>query len=245
MKFSQPNTSQSSFGIPDHVKEAGEKFRQAREDAQAKAEDALKADPVYDGGYVTAPEAENQQDPSESAESPGEATASSDPLVDGANPIEILEKMGVFLEDEDYHKIVFRGFLEKDVIVVPAFKKARQLSVTFKTLSGLEYDYVDELVAEDLRDMRMTQQGYDTRRSMWVLTFGVSKMDGKPICQPAMSVTTKGKQVDAKATARRKRDVLGLMHPAILSKMIRYHGAITLAINEIVTTPEAEYLKKP
>ena len=42
MKFSQPNTSQSSFGIPDHVKEAGEKFRQAREDAQAKAEDALK-----------------------------------------------------------------------------------------------------------------------------------------------------------------------------------------------------------
>jgi len=242
MKFSQPNTSQSSFGIPDHVKEAGEKFRQAREDAQAKAEDALKADPVYDEGYTTEPEVENQQEPPEATE---EVAASSDPLVDGANPVEILEKMGVFLEDEDYHKIVFRGFLEKDVIVVPAFKKARQLSVTFKTLSGQEYDYVDELVAEDLRDMRMTQQGYDTRRSMWVLTFGVSKMDGKPICQPAMSVTTKGKQVDAKATARRKRDVLGLMHPAILSKMIRYHGAITLAINEIVTTPEAEYLKKP
>lgn len=242
MKFSQPNTAQGSFGIPAHVKEAGEKFRQTREDAQAKAEDALKADPVYDEGYTTEPEAENQQEPPEVTE---EVAASSDPLVDGANPVEILEKMGVFLEDEDYHKIVFRGFLEKDVIVVPAFKKARQLSVTFKTLSGQEYDYVDELVAEDLRDMRMTQQGYDTRRSMWVLTFGVSKMDGKPICQPAMSVTTKGKQVDAKATARRKRDVLGLMHPAILSKMIRYHGAITLAINEIVTTPEAEYLKKP
>lgn len=239
MQLNPPKTNQGSFGVPPHIKEAAEKFRAAKEEAQNRAEEELEREPEYDNTRYPPPSVEESEEDATEEPTQEDKPASKEPTA-----LELLEQIGVSLEDEDFHKIVFRGFLEKDVTVIPAMGKARALVATFKTLNGQEYDLVDELMAEDLRDMRMTNEGYNTRRNMWVLVFGIAKLDGKPVGPTVYMETVKGKHIDAKATARRKRDVLGLMNPAILSKMILDHATFSKAIADLISMPDSPYIKK-
>ena len=243
MKVSKP-TGQGSFGIPPHLKEEHERAMKKKEEEQKKREvpkpeagiptpDA--PGPVFeDTGFAEDP---NPMPKAEADPVPEEAPAE-DKAVD---PLTALEEVGIELEDEDFQKLLFKGFIEKEVAVVPPIRGSQPLNANFKLLTGNEYDLVDELLGEELKSVNMTNEGFQTRKSMWILSLGITKLMGKPVCQPIM---TEDKKVDPKKTARKKRQVLGLLAPSVITKMMAIHGTFTVSANAIVADPEADYLKK-
>jgi hypothetical protein len=234
MKIGSSSNFQGSFGIPQHLKEAEEEFRQKKADREAR--------PDFESEHQDTPPAEmdEEYESGEQIESEIEARVK-------MNPIEALEKdFGIKFEDEDFQKILFKGYLEKDIVAVPSIRGIKPLVVTLKSLNGEEYDLVDELLAEDIRDVRMTNDGFSTRRNMWILAIAVTKIQGKPICVQEFTTDASGKkEVDVKATVRRKRSILAKLNAAVITRIMRIHGQLTLAINAIMEDPEADFLKKP
>jgi hypothetical protein len=227
MKVNQGIPSQGSFGIPPEMQAEVDNYHKKKAIAAKSADE----DPSVD-------EAEEEEQPIFVED--GEADVKEKSPV-GPNPVENLKKLGIELADDDFQKIVFRGYLEKDVVVVPSIRGTKPLKATFKTLTGAEIDEVDELLADDIQEIKMTNDGYQTRRSMWLITYGVTKLMDKPLCQP---VLVKGKP-DSKATMRMKKKVLAALNPGILTKIMHIHGILTVSINAILMDQESDYLKKP
>jgi hypothetical protein len=183
-------------------------------------------------------------DTQELEEDPSSAEAPAIKKMLATNPLDTLKSIGVELTDDDFSKIVFRGYLEKEITVVPPIRGSRPLMATFKTLTGKEIDEADELMAEDIsQDVKMTNQGYEVRRSMWHLSYGVTQLMGKPVSHDVKFA--KSEKINTKGTVREKRKVLAALSPAILAKMMNIHNVLTGSINSIISEPEADYLKKP
>jgi hypothetical protein len=239
MKINQP-TSQGSFGIPPHLKQAQQEALENKKKADERQERERKLTNMV----------ENTQEPNVVEDdfglAPGEkmprAEADEDAKVrEPIDPLKNLKELGIELEDEDFQKLLFKGFIEKDVEVVPSIRGSKPLVATFKLLTTNEYDLIDELIGEDIKVLNMTNDGFQSRRSAWILAVGITKLMGKPVCPP---VLRKDKNIDLKATYRRKRDILGLLSPAVITKMMKIHGTFTVTANAIVADPEADYLKK-
>lgn len=228
--------NQGSFGLTPEMKEQVANYHERKVKVESENDDS--------DGFAPPPPVEDSFDlRQDDAEEGGKKEAKStlglvSDLV--ANPLENLKKIGVELTDDDFTKIIFRGYLEKDITVVPAIRGSRALVATFRTLTGKEVDETDELLAEEINDVKMTNDGYQTRRNMWILSYGVSHLMGKPVCDPV----EKGGKVNLKATARGRRKVLAALNPGILTKMMHIHGVLTVSINAIIADPEADYLKK-
>jgi hypothetical protein len=237
MKVAKPD-SQGSFGIPQHVQEA----RQAHMDARA-AREASSGPQAHAEEDAEEPASDDDMGfgvgPSETSASPESDTEPSenDPVL-SKKPLELLKKMGVELTDEDFQKILFKGYVDKDVQVFPAIRGARGMTANLKTLTGEEYDKADELYGEELADIRGTNQGFELRQQMWILAFGVRKLGGKDIVRP---VVNKNKSIDEKATAKERRMVLQKLSPAVLTKLMQLHSSMTVAINQVVGDPEANF----
>lgn len=236
MKLNQPQSQvQGSFGIPKHMREHLEKAQQAKyEDERPKIdseEDRVGPVPELkmgaDDGFVTGDD---------------EETAADKRL---KGPLEVLKELGVPFSEEDAHDVIFRGYIEKEIVVFPAMGGRPAVRYSFKTLTGQELDLVDELLAEEIKETRMTQDGYTTRRNMWILSFGLVKANGNDLPR----VTTKGRDgvemVDLHATARARREALSRMNSWVITLLMRTHTKMALAINAIIEDPEATLLKKP
>lgn len=249
MKVNNPRTKQGSFGIPPHLKASHEKALKDKEEAEERGERMEKfnetiqqnsAPPVEDDDF-DAGEAPSRAEADPEVEVEHEEAITKKSIDDNANPIKSLEKIGVTLESEDFHKLVFKGHIEKEVEVVPEIMGNKPLIATFKLLTVGEYDMVDELLGEDIKMLEMTRDGFDTRRSTWIITMAVTKLNGKPVCKPIIG---KDKKVNWKATYRKKREIIALLSPTVMTKMIHIHGIFTMSANAIVSNPEADFLKK-
>jgi len=233
MKIGANTNGQGSFGIPPAMKAAADEFAKKREEGELKSPGTDAVDDL----------------PSDFKDPPAEMDPGYDAAEEGIrvkNPLQELEdEFDINLEDEDFHKIVFKGFLEKDVVAIPSIRGTKPLIATFKTLNGEEYDLIDELLAEDVRDRRMTNDGFGTRRGMWMLAVGITKIQGKPLCSPEYSEIDGRKEFNVKATTRKKREVIAKLNGAVLTRMMRIHAQLTLAINAVIDDPTADYLKKP
>ena len=232
MKLGQPAPgAQGSFGIPQELKDARERIMTQRDEVRPGTESPVEeddSDPSVPRQSVDVDMVEDEEKIPESI----------------TNPLVALAKLGVSLEDEDFQKVMFKGFVEKeDILIVPGFRGVRPLKATFKTLTVKEYDEVDELLAEDIRDRKMTNDGFASRRSMWILSYGVTKLQGKPL--PAVFYGEPPNKVfDSKETAKSRRNVLGDLSHAVINRMIHVHAAMTVAIESIISDPEAIFLKK-
>lgn len=202
-----------SFGIPAEMKEAVAR-------AEAKKEEPKTA----------APKPETDMEMKTKVEVPV-----TDEDARRVDPYEILKTLGVDFTDDMFNQLLFKGFIEVEVDVVPGKLKAK-----FKTLTTEEYDLVDELLAEDLKSKQMTSDGFDARRSVWTMTFGVTHLMGKPV-SPLVLLADK-KTVDKLATARKRRPIIASLAPVVMNTMIQKHGAMTVAINMIVADP-GEHVK--
>ena len=225
--------AKGSFGVPPELKAEGDRMMAsaAKDDSERPSMDG------YEEPQEHMPKATADDDvlAEETGKKPPES--SNDPLA-------ILFKHGIELEDEDFHKVLFKGYMEKDVVIVPAFRTVKPLMATIRTLTVQEYDEVDELLAEDIRDVKMTQDGFNSRRSMWILSYGIVRLQGKPVHNPVYSGEGTDKEFDSKATARKRREVLGKLGHAAVNRMISLHATITIAIEAIVHDPEAYFIKK-
>jgi hypothetical protein len=198
-----------SFGIPPEMKEAAERSQAKKEEVKQPAkEPELKAKvetPVTD-------EDANKVD-----------------------PYNILKTLGIEFTDEMFNQLLFKGFVEAEVDVIPGKLKAK-----FKTLTTEEHDLVDELLAEDLKNKQMTSDGFEARRSVWTMAFGVTHLLGKPICPIVLAADKK--TMDKMATAKKRRPYIAGLAPIVMNTMIQKHGAMTVAINMIVSEP-GEHVK--
>jgi hypothetical protein len=166
-----------------------------------------------------------------------EAAEQHDPVnkvAEASNPVEILKKLGIEFDDDTFQSLLFKGYVEHVVEIVKG-----RFSVKFKSLTTDEYDLVDELLAKDLQDTSMTNEGFNSRRAMWILAFGVLELAGKPVCKPVLD---KDRKLDVIETVKLRRQVLGKMAPAVINIMIQKHGAMTVALNMISSNPE-EHIK--
>lgn len=236
MKVAKPD-SQGSFGIPQQAQEARQAYMDAKAAREANGrpgahaeqdeEPASEDDMGFGAGLSEAPASpENGEDASEK-----------DPVL-SKKPLDVLKKLGVELTDEDFQKILFKGYIDKDVQVFPSVRGARGMAANLKTLTGEEYDYADELYGQELAEIRGTHLGFELRQQMWILAFGVRKLGGKDIVRP---VLYKSKDIDEKATAKERRKVLQKLSPAVLTKLMQLHSSMTVAINQVVGDPEANF----
>lgn len=226
--------AKGSFGIPPELKAQGDRLM-----AQTREE--------YEADETRRPSMAAYSDVEETQEQAPEAPVKAEE--DGfkiPTPEESLARIGIHLNDEDYHSVVFRGVLEKDVCVLPAMGKTRELRATIRTLKTKEYDAIDELLADDIKGISMTNDGFTSRRSLWILSFAVVKLDNKPLSKPIMTIDDNGTSVvDIKRTARERKDnVLGELSPIVINELIAIHAALTTNMEVILRINKGEYLKK-
>lgn len=201
-----------SFGIPPQFQEAAERARARSAQPQQQQQPPKEPEP-----------------PVEPAPTPT-AEASEDRKAIDTNPMKNLEKLGASFTDEDFQKLLFKGYYETELDIVKGKMRA-----TFRTLLGSEYDDIDEIMATDVKEINMTNEGFETRRAVLIVSYGVTHLNGKPIVKPVM---TKDNKVDTKATALERRKVIGALAPAVTNLLIQKHGAITVSINAIVAAPD-------
>lgn len=240
MKIGQSIPNQGSFGLTPEMKERVESYHAKKVVAEGPSSEAAvdEANP-----WSNLPTVADYVDEGDLEPAPQEENAVIKKALT-TNPLETLKGIGVELTDDDFSKIVFRGFLEKEIVVVPSIRNTKPLVATFRTLVGREIDEADELMAEDIsQDVKMTNQGYEVRRSMWHLSYGVTQLMGKPVSDDVKFA--KSDKINTKATVRMRRKVLSALSPAILAKMMSIHNVLTVSINAIISDPEADYLKKP
>jgi hypothetical protein len=242
MKINQGVPQQGSFGLTPEMREQVEKYSTRKTTLEKpEASEQWDEEPVAGSRFPMAEEPDEEAfeelDAVQEQAAPERSMAPS-------NPLENLKGIGVELTDDDYSKIIFRGYLEKDIVVFPSIRGTKPLVATFRTLIGKEIDEADELMAEDIsQDVKMTNQGYEVRRSMWHLSYAVVKLMGKPVSHDVMFA--KSEKINTKGTAKAKRKVLAAMSPAVLAKMMHLHNVFTVSVNAILSDPEADYLKKP
>lgn len=157
------------------------------------------------------------------------------------SPTSLLKAIGLAPSEDDFHSLLFRGFIEKtiDICKNPVAKKA--MTAKLRSLTAEEMDYVDELIAEDIDSLKVTTVGIEQRRSLWVMSFGVREIEGRSLCRPIYHEGTK--DVDAKQMARERRKVLSKLNPILIDEMIRKHALMVNAYNAILFDKEGETLK--
>ena len=236
MQVNQNSGFKGSFGIPPHMKAAMETAEKAKAEHGAPSE--ASAPKAYaDEGYAL-----------DGSEEVSENTTGEDSLIQKSvdkDPLEMLkENYDIEITGEDIQRIIFKGYTEKDVIVLPSILGSQPLIATFKTLTGSEYELADEKLAEEIRDIRMTNDGFAARRGVWLLAYGLKKIQGKLYYKQKFSDDA-GKVFDKKATLESRKNALGDFSPVVLSKMMAIQSDLTIAINYLFSEAKGSIVKKP
>ena len=157
------------------------------------------------------------------------------------SPESLLKAIGLTPSEDDFHSLLFRGFIEKtvDICKNPVAKKA--MTAKLRSLTAEEMDFVDELVAEDLASLQVTNVGIEQRRSLWVMALAVREIEGRTLCRPIYHEGTK--DINGKEMARERRKVLSRLNPILIDEMIRKHAIMVNAYNAILFDKEGETLK--
>jgi len=227
-----------SFTKPPHVKKAIAKAERERyEPSEDQEEEAAPASTE-----------EAYQNEALEVEMPEDTPSPPDPedTVGVSSPSELFKDLGIKFTQEDFQSFLFRGYVEKDIVIVknPVDEK-NSFVATFRTLTGGDHDMIDELLAKELYDTPLQRDAVATRRSMWNMAFAIHKLKGKPIVKPVFKKDKSGEEtskVDKAATAKAKRKVLALLSPQLLDKTARIYSKLSVALTRIVEDPESDFL---
>lgn len=161
----------------------------------------------------------------------------------GKTPIERLKELGIEPVEDDFHSLIFRGYIEKEVEVIKNPMTGKPLTAVLRALTSEEVDAVDELLVEQIESTKMSNEGLEIRRSVWLMSIAVRKLAGKPLVKK--SPVDENGVVDIKAEARARRAVLIKLNPFLLSRMIQIHSVMVSAFNELLSGHGSEdFLKK-
>lgn len=140
-----------------------------------------------------------------------------------------LKALNIEFTQEDFQKLLFKGSIEKDVEIVKGHMTAK-----FRTLTGNDWDEIDELLARETKDISMTIQGMDIRKSVFVLAYGITELQKKPLSK---QIKNDGGEIDTKQMAIARRKVIQQLSPSVTNLMIEKHGALTRIVNLITRDP--------
>ena len=225
-------SAQGSFGIPQHMQDAHQAFQEKKTaEASEASEEGMPEGEEEDTGDADGPD-EGQTE----GEAAQPATLSTD--IARMPPRKALAAVGITLDDKDFHSILYRGFVEKEVEVMPALGSFKALVVKIKTLTPDDYNLVDELVAADLENIKGTNAGFQSRRELWTISFAVLELNGREL---AKVKRTKDSEVDLKELARERHKMLSQLSPAVINKLIRINSVFNWAITAIVEDPKANF----
>lgn len=228
MKAHQPGRrhSSGSFGIPPEMQEARKKFDENRA-AAAGASDEMS-------------EEEMGEEPEEDAEVSADAESETPAPKAAADqsPRKALAKLGITLTDADFHSILYRGYVEKEVEVMPAIGTVKAMVVRVKTLTPEEYNVIDELVADDLENIKGTNAGFQVRRELWTVSLAAISINGKELAKVKRD---KDGEADLKDLARTRQKMLKQLSPAVINKLINVVSVMGWAISAIVEDPKANF----
>jgi hypothetical protein len=237
------NVPKGSFGLPPEAKKA-------LEEKYGFTEEHHKKKPQSEGEEwlfkKTKDEEEAAANLGEEAKDPGSSEGTQDSAEEPEEkkvlgPIDVLRSIGIEVSADDFHALLFRGFVEKTISIASNPINGKTLTAKLKTLTSEEFDLVDELLGEDLDRIKITNSGAEVRRAMWGLSFGIIELNGKPICTPSYD---KDKNPLLKETAQKRRAVLAKLNPFVLNRIIELHTRMTASFSILVTSPEYSVVKK-
>lgn len=176
---------------------------------------------------------QEQQQQQAPVEKPAMATVSDEDAKD-SEPVKIFKELGAEFTEQDFNKLIFSGFIEKEFDIIP-----KKLSAKFKSLTCEEYDEIDTIMSKEANEISMSNDGYNARRSTLIVAHSLMELNKKPVVKP---VFKDDGSLDKKETNALKRKTVSQMAPAVTNIMIQKHGAMTAALNLIASEP-GEFLK--
>lgn len=197
----------SSFGRPESMKEAVDK-------AQTKKEEPKDQKAPMPPESERAPEKEEKK-----------------PLDATLRARAIFDELGVDFTPEDFQQLIFKGYVEKEVEITKV--NGSPFMARIKTLTTREYEYADELMVDDVKNVPMTDAVYGSRRSILNISFAVTHLQGKALAKPVMD----GSTLDLKETALARREAFREMHTSMVNLLIEKYTALTVAVSAVVRDP--------
>ncbi len=212
-------SKQGSMGIPEDMRE---EIQRQHEKKQAKAR-ASQEDDVKTASSPY-PDLDDKADTPEKKEE-----KSADPRDVGA--AQIFKKLGIEVNEEDIQKIIFKGYIEKNIVIVK-----NVLTAKMKSLTTEEYDIVDEVMAKEAKDVDMSVDGFNARKSVLTTAMSLTEFNGKPLIKEPPK--NEDGSVNLMEHMQRKRIVLKKMSATVVDKLIETHGAFSLGVNMGIRNPE-------
>lgn len=240
-----------SFGIPEEMMEQISKKKQSQEQENTQAEASTEEEPQKEGpeqaDFFNGNESVNNKEgevppsarpPEENEEEESNRQTSFSDL----SPDEIFEHLGVDFTDEDFQHLLFKGYVEKDITITKF--KGKDFTARIKTLTTHEYDEIDEILTEELKNVSMSPNGYEARRSLLIGAYGVTHLMGKPLTKPIYFSQNHARagELNTREMSLERRKVLRQLAPPVANRIIELHNALSLATNMIVREP-GEYGK--
>lgn len=218
-----PNAGQSqpqgSFGIPEHLRpEAIMKDRQKPQAVESPEE-------VVDEGF--APPEKPKEEP--------------------LTPVGRLKLLGIDFTTHDYNRLFFQGTIEKDIRAGFDPETRKPILATVKTLTPVECDALDESLAEEVNDLKVTRDGIEKRRSLWTAAFVLVAIDGRPLVKPIMKKEsdTGDMVIDRKATARLRKKFVQEMSIHVVNNILEKYNLLDINTKLIMGDSESAFLGKP
>lgn len=137
---------------------------------------------------------------------------------------DMFEKLGIKFTEDDFTKLLFNGTYEAVIEIRP------NLKVKLRTLQASDFNEVDEKLANMAKEISMTDEGYRSRFTLLVLSYGLLQINGKNV----VNIPNKKEKPTDSEVATMRYEVLSKMAPAIINAFSSKHNALTTAINIVV-----------
>lgn len=152
-------------------------------------------------------------------------------------PLEALKSIGIAPSDDDFHSLIFLGSVQKTINIFSIPFTEKQFTAKMKTLTAHEIDLVDELLMAELDKTSITRDGALIRKNMWILSFAILELQGKPLCP-------KKKDIEEKEVATLSRKTLSALSPYILDLLLQKHAIFSTSFNLLLSDPQGKIVKK-
>lgn len=251
MKLGQAATAaHRSFGIPPEIHPERTIGSQSGRQQASTGEDRPSPAVSSDSGFEASEEDDDDDQQAEPDDGVPTSAQEEEDIASRPSPKKILAEMGVTLTGQDWSDFIFKGYMEKRILIaeVPSDDGAlRPFYATFRTVTGEQADAADGLLAEEVKSEQMTVDGVGTRREMWNLSFAIQKLDDKAVCKPVTITDPKTKEVrpDILATVKEKRRILSKMAPMILQTLMSKYWIFLGQVKAILENPKSNFLEKP
>ena len=241
---------QGSFGIPPQVKEEIEQAERRRTSPEKKAPPPENIPQQQDHGWDTdeAIQKEDEEENKQTQEDRAKLLASpQNPVTEDllrqihrTDPAALLSAIGITPSEEDFHDLLFKGCVEKEILLCKNPMSKLPISAMIKTLTTEEMNLVDELLANDIESYKVTARGVELRRTLWVVSCCTSKLSGKVLVK---QVTKEGSPMSLKDIVIKRREVLSRLNPAFIDEIVRKHAILQYAFNAILFSGDKDNLK--